>query len=893
MAALLLKEKIQVETNHGPCEIHLNFGSITKLDKKDKVDVLVVSAFPGDYSPTPTSVIGALQRDLKISVRNLSKDKEEDHRRLFSCWWSKPLAKEYSYGRILCFEGSFKKNSRPPMVVGEVFRCLISMCKEKDIKVIMPLLASGDQGYSQQMMLRLIVEAAVHWMKIGLPLKVLKIVVYDRNLGGVDKHPLLSYFRELKVKWDEIMAKENEEPEVHPIEYDVYLSYNNADQQLANVVTESLKETNNSIRIFTKHQTLNQNVSWQEEIYKVMVASARVITILSPRFLDDEACLEQYNIALCCTRNMKRDYLAPFYTDSIDDMPTYMCLIQYVDCRPADYDKISQACKSVTDWLQMHLAEIKHLESETQTLKVAKPSVRNEYDVFISYSHQNSDVAHVIQRHLSLFYPDWNIFIDIAELQTGVAWQVKLFKSIEASRYVITLLAPPYLQSKVCQEEYNLASALHSDPAYSTKLIPILVEPVERLPVWCSNYTPIDCKNMSDRALMEIIQKLHLFEKLDLLEDRRMSSVEQITSDWRIEHTLRGLQFFDGLDTRDVFDFTGSELWRTGQSNSTDIMLCYHDLDASHGEFLAERLQHYLPGVNLSIPEKSKVRHNLLDDATLIVPLMSGCFVKSAELSEELNTALCRQRFSNRLVLFPIGLEPLPLTPAYSRLIWSVVSCNDRIWKNPGLFRPEKDFKVAYAGNKFCLDFSARFIAFILTHPVLFQGSFKTLISTEELLDSTLTFRANRQVDPASNNPLYFDKARAGHMVSEEILTPKKLCHVNSVEEFSSTLKDDDTQKEKTLPNFPQQDSSSIKPSLANSGISCISPAADPPKSPTKLPKQASENEDAPDLSTDESGSTNEDVQKVRKEVPAPLDCRAPLPESELKPDEPKGDERV
>ena len=78
------------------------------------------------------------------------------------------------------------------------------------------------KGYSQQMMLRLIVEAAVHWMKIGLPLKVLKIVIYDRNLGGVDKHPLLSYFRDLKVKWGEIMAKENEEPEVSMLQYAVY-----------------------------------------------------------------------------------------------------------------------------------------------------------------------------------------------------------------------------------------------------------------------------------------------------------------------------------------------------------------------------------------------------------------------------------------------------------------------------------------------------------------------------------------------------------------------------------------------------------------------------------------------------------------------------------------------
>ena len=73
--------------------------------------------------------------------------------------------------------------------------------------------------------------------------------------------------------------------QVHPIEYDVYLSYNNADQQLADKVTESLKETNNSIRIFTKHQTLNQNVSWQEEIYKVQ-----------RHFYDTIQCKEGYTL---------------------------------------------------------------------------------------------------------------------------------------------------------------------------------------------------------------------------------------------------------------------------------------------------------------------------------------------------------------------------------------------------------------------------------------------------------------------------------------------------------------------------------------------------------------------------------------------------------------------
>ena len=68
-------------------------------------------------------------------------------------------------------------------------------------------------------------------------------------------------------------------------------------------------------------------------IFKVMLSCARIITLITPCFLSDDSCLEQYNIALCCTRNMKRDYLAPLYVETIDPMPTYMSLIQYIDCR--------------------------------------------------------------------------------------------------------------------------------------------------------------------------------------------------------------------------------------------------------------------------------------------------------------------------------------------------------------------------------------------------------------------------------------------------------------------------------------------------------------------------------------------------------------------------------
>lgn len=81
----------------------------------------------------------------------------------------------------------------------------------------------------------------------------------------------------------------------------------------------------------------------------------------------------------------------------------------------------------------------------------------------------------------------------------------------EASRIVVVLISPSYIASKVCQEEYNLASAMHSDFAYSTKIIPLLVETTDGLPAWCMNHTPIDCRRMSDRDLKQFVKRIDVY----------------------------------------------------------------------------------------------------------------------------------------------------------------------------------------------------------------------------------------------------------------------------------------------------------------------------------------------------------------------------------------------
>ncbi|XP_071476688.1 uncharacterized protein [Diadema antillarum] len=448
---LIGHDVITVKTQEGDCQIQLCLGDITKLQKKEQVDVIFVSSFGGNYEKIPGTVIGALYENLGIDVAKLAEDKEEDLRVLYSCWWSKPLPSNLPYRRVLCFESRRFRAGRPQELVGHAFRCLVPILKNKDASVITPLLSTGNQGYDPCVMLDGMVQAAVSWVKAGLAIKLLKIVVYaklddskPKFLRGCNED-ILKKFQELKERYESA----NLIPMEVTLEYDVYLSYSEKDQEVADRIQACLLEEKPDVRIYNSRQKLDAESFWQDQMYELMTKSARVLTVLTPSYLSSEACMEQYNIALCCNRQAHRNILAPFFVETVS-LPTYMGLVQYADCREDLENGIARACGQL----------VKSLTATDKVVKVATTDP-NLYDIFISYCHADSNEATPFVNKFKRLNPGLKIFYDIQELKTGHEWQRTLYHSIDGTSCMIALISPKYLKSAVCMEEYSLAQMKH------------------------------------------------------------------------------------------------------------------------------------------------------------------------------------------------------------------------------------------------------------------------------------------------------------------------------------------------------------------------------------------------------------------------------------------------
>jgi len=146
------------------------------------------------------------------------------------------------------------------------------------------------------------------------------------------------------------------------------------------------------------------------------------------------------------------------------------------------------------------------------SLPLAAPSAagrhdrRTQFDLFMSYAHKDSQVAHAIVREVQRMCPQAQIFFDRETLRPGASWLMHIAESLDNSKRVVALFTPDYWQSPFCKDEFAAALARQSDTGNAV-LFPIyfLSAPI---PYLFRNLQFQDCREADEQRLSEACRAL-------------------------------------------------------------------------------------------------------------------------------------------------------------------------------------------------------------------------------------------------------------------------------------------------------------------------------------------------------------------------------------------------
>ncbi len=324
---MLELEAITVLGNDGKQRaIRLCLGDLTGIPPGEEVDVLVVSAFPGDYVPTAGSLIGALYQRRGLAVGELAGNKQIDLTNIYSSWLShdiRPRHPQLGFARVLCFEPlRDRKGKSMAQRIGDMFRSLLPILYDDGQlrSIAMPLLTAGDQGNRPADVVPPLIEAAVHWLALGIPLDTIKIVEIDPNRAEEARRSFRSVAEQFRTLTSAATATKS---------YDVFISYAHEDEQAVADFAARLRRA--EFHVFLDRLNLNPGSAWQAEIFAALDDSHKIISVYSPDYLASDICKEEFNVAYARNRKEKGVLLPVLLRGT--KLPTFMSLLQYVDAR--------------------------------------------------------------------------------------------------------------------------------------------------------------------------------------------------------------------------------------------------------------------------------------------------------------------------------------------------------------------------------------------------------------------------------------------------------------------------------------------------------------------------------------------------------------------------------
>lgn len=153
----IYRNSYEFTTPYGEKCFELHHGNI--LDFDEKIDILVISAFAGDYMPVPGTLVGALLEQLRIDVSVLSRSPFIDMREEKGIWVSRKL-KNRRFQYILCVEfldypGDKADSETIRERIQNLFVCLEMLEKFTSdvVTVAMPLIGTGNQRIPESIVL--------------------------------------------------------------------------------------------------------------------------------------------------------------------------------------------------------------------------------------------------------------------------------------------------------------------------------------------------------------------------------------------------------------------------------------------------------------------------------------------------------------------------------------------------------------------------------------------------------------------------------------------------------------------------------------------------------------------------------------------------------------------
>lgn len=168
-------------------------GDLTHMKDGETVDYLIISALPNDYSPTPGSLIGALN-SIGVSVASLAQHKAADYRTTSYCWVSQPITGQ-AFKRIICFEPTLSGNEAATQIPG-IFTSLEKFAAPtaQNIVVATAMVCTGSIKASSSVVLTALFNGAKAMLPTKFPDMCFKIV--NNNSSWTDS--LNQLFSQLK-----------------------------------------------------------------------------------------------------------------------------------------------------------------------------------------------------------------------------------------------------------------------------------------------------------------------------------------------------------------------------------------------------------------------------------------------------------------------------------------------------------------------------------------------------------------------------------------------------------------------------------------------------------------------------------------------------------------------